>query len=125
MQPLSFDYSDVLGVIAQYRDPQRSESAAFLIWYLENYYRLDPDDAVDCVCDQRGDKGIDGIYVDDDLQTIYVFQARLSQRPRTVGDVALKEFTGTLAQLTDSDSVRDLTAAPAKPRWLPSFADSR
>ena len=111
MPPPSFDYPEILDVVADYRDPKRSESAAFLIWYLTNYYRLDPDEAVDCVCDQMGDKGIDGIYVDDDVQTIYVFQARLSQKPRTVGDVALKEFAGTLAQLANSDSVRDLIAS--------------
>ena len=114
MPSLSFDYPDILEVFAEYSDPKRSESAAFLIWYLENYYRLDPDEAVDYVCDQMGDKGIDGIYVDDDLQTIYVFQARLSQKQRTVGDTALKEFAGTLAQLSDPESVQNLVTSAGK-----------
>ena len=36
-------------------DPKRTESASFLIWYLENYLRLDTVEAVDSICDQSGD----------------------------------------------------------------------
>lgn len=105
---MDFDYPAVLDLFPEHRDPRRSESAAFLIWYLENYYRVDSQEAVYSVCDQSGDRGIDGIYVDDDLQIIYVFQASISQRNRAVGDVRLKEFAGTLLQLSDSDSVQEL-----------------
>ena len=40
------------------------ESAWFLVWFLENVYRLEETDARDAVCDHSNDKGIDGIYVD-------------------------------------------------------------
>ena len=93
---MDFNYPSILNLIPEHLDPKRSESASFLIWYLGNYYRLDSQEAVDSVCDQRGDKGIDGILVDDHLQTIHVFQASLSQKNTTVGDVSLKEFAGTL-----------------------------
>ena len=56
---LNFDYPAILDLFRQHLDPKRSESASFLIWYLENYYRLDTLEAVDSVCDQRGDKGVD------------------------------------------------------------------
>ena len=108
MPDLTLDYTNVLSLCADHLDPNRSESASFLIWYLENYYRLDRDVAVDCICDQPGDKGIDGIYVDDDMQVIYVFQAKLTQKPRTLGDVALKEFSGTLNQLASPEAVTQL-----------------
>lgn len=106
---MDFSYPNVLNLFRQHLDPSRNESAAFLIWYLENYFRLGPLVAADAICDQRGDKGIDGIWVDDQVQTIHVFQARLSQSStRTVGDTALKEFAGTLQQLKDRESISRL-----------------
>jgi len=56
----------------------RGESAAFLIWFMENFFRLEMQDAIDGVCDQVNDKGIDGIYVDDDDEIIYLFQSKFS-----------------------------------------------
>jgi hypothetical protein len=78
-----------------------------------NYYRLEDFDALDCVCDGYDDKGIDGIYVDDNLDTIDVFQSKLLQNnSRTIGDTSLKEFVGTLAQFnypTYVEEVRNTT----------------
>ena len=105
---MNFNYPQILDLFPEHLDAKRSESASFLIWYLENYYRLDPEEAVDYVCDQRGDKGIDGLFVNDNMQTIHVFQSRISQKNTTVGDVSLKEFAGTLQQLSDPDSVTQL-----------------
>ena len=106
---MDFSYPNVLKLFDEHRDPNRSESASFLLWYLQNYFRLDHQDAADAICDQRGDKGIDGIWVNDQVQIIHVFQARLSQNNnRTVGDTPLKEFVGTLQQLNDSESVSRL-----------------
>lgn len=109
---INLDYPLILQGFPQHLDPKRSESASFLIWYLENYYRLDPVEAVDAVCDQKGDKGVDGVYVNDNDQTITVFQARISQRPdRTIGDAALKEFVGTLGQFKDKAAIQELMAS--------------
>jgi hypothetical protein len=106
---INLDYPDLLDEFRQHLDPKRSESASFLIWYLEQYYRLDTLDAVDSVCDQNGDRGVDGIFVNDNDQTITVFQARISQRPeRTVGDARLREFAGTLTQFQSKDSLQAL-----------------
>ena len=66
---LNLAYPAILNNFQKFIDPKRSESASFLIWYLENYYRLDGQDAVDAVCDQRGDKGVDGIYVNSSDET--------------------------------------------------------
>ena len=105
---MDFNYPNVLNLFQQYLDPKRNESASFLIWYLENYCRLDPREAVDAVCDQSGDKGIDGIYVNESMQTIVIFQSRISQKNTTVGDTGLKEFAGTLLQVEDAESVNKL-----------------
>ena len=109
---MDFSHPAILDLFPEFLDPKRSDSASFLIWYLENFFRLDHQEAVDSVCDQSGDKGIDGIWVDDQAQTIHVFQSRLSQvNGRTVGDAFLRQFAGTLQQFQDRESVSNLIAA--------------
>jgi hypothetical protein len=106
---ITLNYPDMLDLFPQHLDPKRSESAAFLIWYLENYYRLDALEAVDSVCDQKGDKGVDGIYINEAENTIDIFQSRISQRSdSSVGDVYLKEFFGTLSQFGSKQSLENL-----------------
>lgn len=106
---LNFDYPTLLDLFRQHLDPKRSESAAFLIWYFENYYRFDTQEAVDSVCDQSGDKGIDGIAVNENDQTITIFQSRISQRSATsIGDASLRTFAGTLTQFASRATVEQL-----------------
>lgn len=106
---ISIEYPSILGLLKDYLVPGRTESASFLMWYLENFYRMDPQDAVDSVCDQPGDKGVDGIYLNEANGTIDVFQAKISQNPSsTIGDAALKHFFGTLAQFESKSSIENL-----------------
>ena len=106
---INLDYPDMLQLFSEHINPMRSESASFLIWYLENYYRLDALDAVDSVCDKRGDKGVDGIFVNDNDKTITVFQSKISQsKDTTIGDASLREFAGTLVQFKDAESIETL-----------------
>lgn len=106
---IKLDYPDLLDLFPGHLDPNRTESASFLIWYLQNYYRLDPLEAIDSVCDKKGDKGIDGIYVNDNDMTITVFQAKISQTAdSSIGDSFLKEFYGTLSQFKDQESIQNL-----------------
>lgn len=112
MPALDVDYPQLLELFPGHLNPKRSESASFLIWYLENYYRLDTQEAVDSVCDNRGDKGVDGIFINDNDRTITVFQSVISQRSgRTIGDASLREFAGTLTQFKDAVSVEALIKA--------------
>ena len=97
---LNFDYPAILGIIDPCLVSGRTESHSFLVWFLQHYYRLDETESQDTVCDGPDDKGIDGIYVDENLESIVVFQTKLVQNPdKTLGDTQLKEFVGTLAQL--------------------------
>ena len=77
---IDLTYPSVLSLIKPHLAPKRTESASFLIWYFENYLRLDRLDAVDAVCDQKGDKGIDGIYLNSDANVIEVYQSKLAQK---------------------------------------------
>lgn len=108
---IDLTYPKLLDLFKVHLDPKRSESASFLIWYLENYYRLDSLEAVDCVCDQKGDKGVDGIFVNDNDQTITIFQSRILQNSKsTIGDTALKEFAGTISQFEKASKIQNLIA---------------
>lgn len=103
---IDLSYPNMLDMFQEHLSPKRSESASFLIWYLQNYYRLDEQEAVDSVCDQRGDKGVDGIFVNDGDKTITVFQAKINQKSdTTIGDSSLREFAGTLTQFATPDAL--------------------
>ena len=79
------------------------------IWYLENYLRLESWDAIDAVCDQSGDKGVDGIYINEDANIVEVYQSKISQKAGSaIGDTTLKEFAGTLLQFGDGASLQNL-----------------
>lgn len=106
---IKLEYPDILDNFKEHIDPKRTESASFLIWYLENYYRLDTLEAVDSVCDQSGDKGVDGIYINEANGTIDIFQTKISQKAtKTIGDTILKEFFGTLSQFDSKESIQNL-----------------
>lgn len=106
---INLDYPNLLDLFQEHLDPNRTESASFLIWFLQNYYRLDPLEAIDTVCDKRGDKGVDGIYLNDNDMTITIFQAKISQTAdSSIGDSLLKEFYGTLSQFKNQESIENL-----------------
>lgn len=109
MSALDVSYRAMLKQCAKHAVKSATESRAFLVWFLENYYRLEEVEIFDCVCDGKNDKGIDGIYVNDQLRQIDIFQTALSKSDdKTQGDAKLKQFSGTLGQFRtkrDADEV--------------------
>ena len=106
---LDLTYSNLIELIKPYKIASRRESTAFLHWFLTNIYRLSKIEVDDIVCDGHGDKGIDGIYINDYEGCIDVFQSKIVQRSdKTLGDTVLKEFLGTLRQLETESSVESL-----------------
>lgn len=92
----------------------RSASSAFLFWFLENFFRLDKQDAEDCICDQPNDKGIDGIYVDDEDEIIFLFQSKYSpQDHQKQGDNDIRNFIGARQWFINEESVRNLLDSTA------------
>lgn len=106
---LELSYPKILELFGAHLIPGRTETRAFLGWFLENYYRLEDTDAQDAICDGVDDKGIDAIYVDKNLERIVVFQSKLRQNiDKSLGDTDLKEFAGSLDQLRSRASIEDL-----------------
>jgi hypothetical protein len=107
--PLDLNYPAILDVIKQSIVPGRTESHSLLVWFLKNYFRLDELESQEATCDGPDDKGIDGVYVDQNLETVFVFQCKLVQnRRRTLGDTQLKEFVGSLEQFRDPHKITEI-----------------
>ncbi|MEP6518518.1 AIPR family protein [Microcoleus vaginatus] len=106
---LNLDYASLVQIAQPYKVPGREEASAFLSWFLVNIYRLDIIEVQDIVCDGRGDKGIDGIYVNESEECIDIFQSKTVQNPsKTLGDTQLKEFVGSLEQLETLEGVQSM-----------------
>ena len=66
MQVEDLKYSNLtVDALATYKNRAKNESGQFLIWFLENIFRLDPQDADDACVDSTMDKGVDGIFTDE------------------------------------------------------------
>ena len=110
---LDFNFPQILNLFPQYRDAKRADSAAFLIWYLENYYRLSSTEAVYSVCDQPGDRGIDGIVVNDNEQSITFFQSTILQSATPMGPNSVAKFCGNVNQFKTTEGIQSvLDTAP-------------
>ncbi len=104
MNDADLEYAKMAATIKPYTDKGRPISIAFLNWFLEHIYRLDQVAAEDAICDKSNDRGIDGIYVDENQLEIHVLQSRTKQNG-TIGDKDLREFSGTLNQLRTVDAL--------------------
>lgn len=63
MIPIDFNYANLAGsVLKAHTCDGRTESAAFLVWFLENILRLDDVEAADAICDGPSDRGIDAVW---------------------------------------------------------------
>jgi hypothetical protein len=92
----------------------RADSSAFLLWFLENFFRLDKQNAVDCICDQTNDKGIDGIYVDEEDEIIFLFQSKYSPKNNNKqGDNDLRNFVGAREWFISETAVQKLIDSTA------------
>jgi len=100
--------------VSGYSIAGREDSAAFLIWFLINYFRIEPQDAIDSVCDHTNDKGIDGIYVDNDEEVIYLFQSKFSPLDnQRQGDNDIRNFVGARRWFEREETVQDLLNSTA------------
>jgi hypothetical protein len=100
--------------VKEYHIQGRSESAAFLAWFLFKFFRVDTEQASDAVCYSQNDKGIDGILVDDQTAEILLFQAKFADDgDRTQGDNDLRNFAGAAKWLRTPETVEALVQSTA------------
>ena len=106
--PDDLGYQNLVGVVlAPYLIDGRTASASFIAWFLENVLRLDDVTATHAICDGPGDRGIDGIHVDEDTSEVIFIQSKLRQSSvGNLGDKAIRDFAGSVAQFDTPDKVR-------------------
>lgn len=91
---------------------QRTDSVQLLWWVLTHMYDLDEDYAKSVICDGVNDKGIDALYVDDQEETIYIFQSKFKTRnDHFLGDRNLRDFSGVKSWFQSSQTVKSLKEA--------------
>lgn len=106
MKESELEYSNSSSLLSPYRKKERSVSRSFLNWFLENIFGIDDTSADDAICDGGQDKGIDAIYVDELNEEIIIFQSKtVESATKTIGDTSLKEFAGTLSQLSTIENI--------------------
>ena len=107
-------YSRMRREVTGHSNPTREDTSAFLIWFLINYFRMEPQDAIDSVCDHTNDKGIDGIVVDEEEETIYLFQSKFSPTDtQPQGDNDLRNFIGARSWFQSEETVQNLIDSTA------------
>jgi len=106
MQESELEYSNLSQLLSPYLRKKRGISRSFLNWFLENIFCIDDTSADDAICDGSQDKGIDAIYVDELNEEIVIFQSKtVESANKTIGDTSLKEFAGTLHQLSSIENI--------------------
>lgn len=90
----------------------RNDNSAFLIWFLKNIFCLSEQESVDSVVDGPRDKGIDGIWVDENDEEIYILQSEFSPNDdRNSGDSKIREFSGVSTWFSNETEVNKLLVA--------------
>jgi len=106
------DYSLLADAINEHHVGNRTRTVALLAWFLDRVWRVDPMQIDDAICDGGGDKGIDGVLVDEDAKDIVVLQAKHRDSPApTQGDADLKAFSGVQPYFTGPEGVDALLAS--------------
>lgn len=113
MDAKDLEYGNLTKTLSKYANKGRRESANFLNWFLENIYRMDSVSADDAICDETNDKGIDGIYVDHNTEEVHFFQSKISQKARSIGDAAIKQFVGSVHQFNTVNNIQNILAGNA------------
>jgi hypothetical protein len=107
-------FSDLLRSIEQQKLPGFTDSRALLHWFLFNVFRLDEIQSHDSVCDGPNDKGIDGVWVDEETEEVFLFQSVYTdKRANTLGDTSLREFVGSANWFANSENLKNLMNSSA------------
>jgi hypothetical protein len=106
------DHQIIQDELQPFHTGTRTESAALLTWFLEAVWRIEPEDVDDAICDGPGDKGIDGLLIDDDLREITVLQTKHKVNATgQQGDLDLKNLVGAAAYFANVSTVDGLLAS--------------
>lgn len=99
-------FATLLTAIVTGKAADQTDSQALLSWFLYNTFLLDETDSADAVCDRPNDKGIDGMWADDETRELYLYQAKFTTNEKAgIGDVDLKTFLGLSTVLQERQGI--------------------
>lgn len=107
------NYMDFQDIVRQEMEQlprgDRSDSKQLLIWALTRMYDIDYSFAETIICDGTQDKGIDALFVDDELEQILIFQSKFKvNNDRSFGDSDLQRLRGSREYFASPISVQEL-----------------
>src|SRR2546421_9117171 len=108
--PINVSYPAIVDLIGGQGMTVKQQSRQLLVWFLLNHYRLGDVEAEDSVCDEHDDKGVDGVYVNDNSNEIIVLSSKLKTGNPLgqLGHGDLKELAGTITQFRTPGGVQQL-----------------
>jgi hypothetical protein len=111
-----WEFSKLLKSISRSKLPGQTDSKALLYWFLFNVFRLDETQAQDSICDGHNDKGIDGLWVDEDTEEVFIFQSVFTEKQaKSLGDKGLKDFVASASWFSSVANVKKLLSSGANP----------
>jgi hypothetical protein len=110
------DFKEFLQSMLKGKDPEVTESRTLLKWFLFNVFNLDDMQADEAIVDKKYDKGIDGVWPDDDTNEVYLFSSVFTDRiQKDLGDKDLREFVGSVEWFSSGKSLKELLGSNAHP----------
>ncbi|MBK2402825.1 AIPR family protein [Erysipelothrix sp. strain 2 (EsS2-6-Brazil)] len=102
--------------IKTFKRGDNTDSIQLLMWMLSNCFDIDESLVETIVCDGENDKGIDAIYVDDQEETIYIYQSKFRTiNGAQMGDRNIRDFMGTKEWFKNRNSVENLEVSTINP----------
>ncbi len=101
-------------MIEESKIPGQTHSKTLLRWFLFNVFRLDEIACVDAICDKENDKGIDGVWVDEDSEEIFLFQSVYTEKEdKGLGDKEPKLFVASAEWFSTPENIPTLMSSHA------------
>lgn len=94
-----------------------------LLWYLRNALGIGDLEAYEFVCDADGDRGIDGLYLEEPNEqspkyVLHIYQSKYPEKPKNVGERDVRITIGSAAPFYTGDGLRRLKKGAVAPDLL-------
>jgi len=101
-------------------------SRAFISYYINLFYRLDYGDERDFICDKANDRGIDAIYINDNIEEIYFIQSKFGDSTkeenftsaRKIGEKEPSHFIGSVEKFKTKEGIKTILESPKTAKEL-------
>ena len=94
-------------------DDGLAPSKAFISYYLNLFFRFDYGDERDYICDIKNDRGLDAIYINDEIEEVYFIQSKFGDSTkeqhfissRKIGEKEPSHFLGSIEKFKTKEGI--------------------